>query len=250
MSKYKILSRQGQTFLIITFVIIFIVALGVSGWSSGRKYQQSDKVHLARKTHALSIFSATINEDSIKLALKNESDKKINGFQITVNELRVQVEFLDADEPARQVLHPGAIYEQWYQFHPTSKTPEISIQAVVFEDGSSDGDTNMIREIKETRLGQKMQLQHFIPSLKKALKAPDADTIAVLDRLESEILSLEENQSDNLSGNIKLGIHNEKTRILGMIQQLRRTQQTRGSVQIKKVLVDFQEKAEKKQSKL
>src|SRR5205085_10935517 len=188
------------------------------------------------KTQALAIVNTIISSDNVKVILQNVSDKNINGIQLAVNGARCQIEFLDADEPNHKVLAPKAIYEQWFPLN-NSRALEVTILAVTFEDKTSEGDPELITEIKETRQGARKQLMRLLLILNDTLNSLNADSSISLDRLESNFRASPDD--DGISDNIRLGEHKAKGMVLNYIQTLKHTQQTKGMVNIRQALTDL-----------
>lgn len=242
------LSQWKKVMVISTSLII--ISLGIlSGiaWSPTPAQRQINFRQGRHKTQALTVVNTTISGDQVKVTLKNVSNKNITGLQMSVNNDRCQVEFLDADEPDHQVLLPGAIYEQWFSLPPASETVEVSLLAVVFEDKTSDGDSELIKEIKETRQGAKKLLIDFMPLLNSALNSSHTDSLSVADRLEAEFRAL---PSGNESGNIGLGEHKERDEILFEIQKLRRAKQRQAGIDIREALMSVKNRFDNKLTKL
>ncbi|HEX7530467.1 MAG TPA: hypothetical protein VF333_04930, partial [Pyrinomonadaceae bacterium] len=68
--------------------------------------------------------------------------------------------------------------------------PEILIKAVVFEDGTFEGDPESAAEIRGYRAGEKMELPGLIAAVDKALTSPSANVSEALRNIEVEVSSL------------------------------------------------------------
>lgn len=197
-------------------------------------------------SQALEVISTARVEDRVKLALKNVSKKTITGYQLSIGESRVQIEFLDADEPSQQALAPEGVYEEWYKLSPNTADIKITILAVVFDDGKSEGDERFIKEIKDVRHGKRLQLARIIPLIRKAEVAQDMDTAAALEDLEIQITALPEFKDATLSGNVQLGLQNGREFILNKIRALKHTNRNRGLPQRTIVIGNLREHTERK----
>src|SRR2546423_1497821 len=127
-----------KTFWLIITAIAIAGVTSVAALIPGRR--QNITALPEATSHALEVVSTERVEDRVKIALKNVSNKTINGYQLSVSGSRVQIEFLDADDPDQQALAPGEVYEDWFKLKSASADLEVIILAVVFEDGESEGD--------------------------------------------------------------------------------------------------------------
>jgi len=90
-----------------------------------------------------------------------------------------------------QVSAPVRVQETPNGYAPaTLSNPEILIKAVVFEDGTFEGDPESAAEIKGYRAGEKMELPGLIAAVDKALISPSANVSEALRNLEVEVSSL------------------------------------------------------------
>jgi len=202
---------------ILFITILLLVGLGsIRGlWSSNSLYGRDSKPK--NLTDALEIIETKAGEGVVRVSFRNASRKNINGIQVAVNGSGFEVEFLDADEPKRR-LRPGGTYQEWF---PTSVTDtDVSVLAVVFEDGTGDGDSRLVNEVLETRQGVKKQLQRFDLILSQSLNSPNVDA-KTLEKLNAELdKSIEDDPTD--SGAIRLGQRKANQQIRHDLQELER----------------------------
>src|SRR5687767_14747353 len=192
------MSSKKALFLPVLTLFIFS-SLGALFWTSRNLYaRQSTPWTL---TSAVEIVEKIPGEGANRITFRNVSNKTINALQVSVGGSVFLVEFLDADEPKRR-LKPGAVYEEWF---PTA-TPtdiEVSVLAVVHEDGTGAGDERLVEEVLETRRGVKKQLMRFGEILRQTLASADVDA-SILDKLNSQLdRPVADDASD--SGGIRLG---------------------------------------------
>lgn len=249
MFNYMTLLQRWHKFSIVALLlgVLVIISTAVSS-STILRPQRSLKVK--NTTQALQLVGTSRVEGRIKLTLRNVSPKNINGFQILVGKSRVQVEFLDADEPGRQTLASGGIYEDWFLNESNPNVPDVVIFAVMFEDGSSDGEADMIREMEQTRQGKRIQVERFKSLLQNALAASGGDTVEVLEKIEHDILATPEDMDERLPGNVKLGLYNEKSRLLNELRHLKRNLPTGDILNTKTELIKLKERIDRRLSKL
>jgi hypothetical protein len=171
------------------------------------------KINRTSKTDALEVVNTRVVNGFVNVALKNVSNKNVNGIQLAINGGVLQIEFLDADNAKNQRLLPGAIYEEMFPFSGGAEPVEVAILAVTFDDKSSSGTTSLADEIFETRKGVKEQLTKFESLLKEARKSPDNDSIGFLDRLRAQAKDLPEGDLKE-SGAMRMGRLQAKQEII------------------------------------
>lgn len=215
-------SRGRRQIILIALVLSCITLLTVAAWSSVPRPQLEKAPHIINETN-LHILEARINGDDLHLSFRNTYSKNINCFLVSIGSDTIRTEFAYIDK----VIAPGAIYQQTYSIEQ-GKTGSIRMRAVMFDDGTSDGELKAVKEIKDERLGVRMQLESIIPQLHTLLNLPEAEIQPALDRLESQILSLSEGKQSLLTEDVKLGLHNGKAYLLRIIQELKSEQQTDG----------------------
>lgn len=115
---------------------------------------------------------------------------------------------------------------------PRSELPTIHLLAVLLKDGSDDGNSNVAQQIKDQRLGQKIQILRTLKILeregqsRKDLERTKSDIVAALNTSESETLaSLSElspiSRSDNqLSDELKAGLEGGRQKMLRRFDDL------------------------------
>jgi hypothetical protein len=98
--------------------------------------------------------------------------------------------------------------------------PGITILAVLFEDGTSDGATPAIAEIKEKRAGTKIQLKRILPLIQNVLSPAGSSKLITLDQLKEQIASLPDEGEDAASSHAKKGFRSAKEDALMNLQNL------------------------------
>jgi len=94
------------------------------------------------KTQALEVVSIVREDPFIHIKLKNKSEKRIYSFRYSYHEngQSVMIGFINADE--HPFIGPGEVYAYEYAYVPTSifARQPVTFQAVLFEDGTVDGE--------------------------------------------------------------------------------------------------------------
>jgi hypothetical protein len=184
--------------------------------------ERIEDLKLTNKTTGLQVVEIKkLSDKMLELTFKNEYNKSITGFEVSVGGMRVQTELiLGGDE--QQFISPGSTFEKAYAAQEGLDRAGIQILGVVFEDGTSDGDLRAIKEITDYRLGMKTERQRVLALLNKVIAADNQKISIGLEELEADIYSsVSLNQQDSKLDNVGLGIRNERRRMLEEIRILR-----------------------------
>lgn len=140
---------------------------------------------------------------SYRITLFNQSGKNIVGLAVDeVTGKKIETTAKPREQYGQVLVAAGKTYELQVPapvraqetpngYAPgTLSNPEILIKAVVFEDGTFEGDPESAAEIKGYRAGEKMELPGLIAAVDKALTAPSANVSEALRDLEVEVSSL------------------------------------------------------------
>ncbi|MCI0490096.1 MAG: hypothetical protein L0229_26180 [Blastocatellia bacterium] len=185
--------------------------------------------------------------EGYQVVLKNEYDKSITAFEIGVD-IDVAQSKMTRDlihDKRHNSIPPGTT---WTEFHPHTlymDTKPLTIFGVIFEDGDGDGQTKTIKNIKEIRLGQKMQLKRFRPKLLNILQEPDWQLTEALDRLELEVSSLPASSSKGIPHNVAVGLLMEKIVLQDEIRRIKHAAREHSS-SLREELIKFKETNELK----
>src|SRR5205807_8691650 len=91
-----------------------------------------------------------------------------------------------------RVIWPGAEEDHEF-FIPPDASPDLTIRAVMFTDGTGDGDATEVAQARHERSELKLQLSRGLVALNRALDAADkryADSATAFDDLASEFRAL------------------------------------------------------------
>lgn len=169
------------------FFTICVVSLVLMGWGFTGNSTKAKDLRVTNQTKALQVVHAEILGDTLKLALRNTSNKIINGFTLAFNGGLIQIDYTIGDF----TFAPGQIEERTYPCDPLGSR-ELEVQAVVFTDRSFDGAVTAARSILHRREGIKTQLQAIQTLLDKTLESPDNQLAGSLGHLMRQVSSLSE----------------------------------------------------------
>ena len=162
-----------------------------------------------------------ISDNLFEITYKNDHSKAITGFEVSIGGMRIQTELiLGGDE--QQFISPGNTFQKAYAAQEGLERHGIQILAVVFDDGSSDGDSKYIKEITDYRLGMRTERQRVLALLEEVIMSKDQNLSTALGELETDMSStIASTQQDSRLDNVGLGIRNERRRTLDEIRILK-----------------------------
>jgi hypothetical protein len=182
---------------------------------------QPDKVPVWNMTSFVRLIKIEkVENRDLRLTLQNAYDKKINGFQVSVGNVGIHTEFMYNED---QMIPPGGIWVQQVPIEPYTDTKGITFMSVHFADGTGDGDEAAIKIVEEERAGQITQIRRALALIRRTLRAPNADSVAALDELLSQIRSLP-SQGKNGRDDFWAGLESGKKRMIAIIDELRQKQ--------------------------
>ena len=195
-------------------------------------------------TENLRVVNLQVAQDGrhVILTIKNNHGKAITAFTLGQGRSHSTTELIGTGN----VIVPGAERVEEYLLSQTPE-PVITIQAVVFDDKSAEGNPEFIKKITEARLGEKTQLTLIIPLLESILNAPDAQLGRVLETNQSRILQLPDLEVSG-SFEFRSALKNTKGLILHHLEQLKQTLQEDGADRFRQWLIILKERYQRKSS--
>jgi hypothetical protein len=184
--------------------------------------ERAEDLRIINKTSGFSVVEIKKISDTVfEITYKNDYSKTITGFEVAMGGMRVQTELiLGGDE--QQFISPGNTFAKAYAAQEGMDRDGIQILAVVFDDGSSDGDTRYIKEITDYRLGMKTERERGLALLEKVINSKNQSISIALEELETHLSStIPSTQQDSRLDNVGLGIRNERRRMLDDIRILK-----------------------------
>lgn len=223
-------SRRVYAFATVLLLALTVLVLTRSVPS---KTAQSDDISVVNKTSAFEVIAAKQVDNRLSLLLRNNSAHTVTAFVITVgSNLRITEDFITSESPNKIGIKSQRTFEKTYPIPATALTGPVTLQAVVFEDKTGDGDPLIFEDVRDNHLGQAVQLKRFLKVFNKHVQAslpPNTDNLrldleAALDGSETETLSiirelhptagLNRNGNGAVSDFVKQGLEAAKTDIL------------------------------------
>ncbi|HET8670110.1 MAG TPA: hypothetical protein VFM05_05620 [Candidatus Saccharimonadales bacterium] len=199
--------------LALIVIVLFACALLINPGASASPQELTVK----SQTQGYEVLKADFVDNQVRIRLQNNHKKTITAFAIRISgTATIREDF--AYSEVHFGIEPGETFETSYPVSPSPEVPTIHLLAVLLKDGTDDGNSKVARQIKDQRLGQKLQILRTLRILEregqsqKDLKTTKNDIFAALNTSESETLvSLSElspiSPSDNrLSDELKAGL--------------------------------------------
>lgn len=234
---------------------IFALYMGtVMRKGAGQLSTRSSAPRIQNKTHSFEVVQANSNPEAngcIQLSLRNGYRRNITAYVVTANRLISIIDFLYSEGDDQSGIAPDAVHTRPVCV-PKAIDPEIAategrqifVQAVVFDDGTGDGDPEFIADILNRRRGSKIQLTRIIGVVKRVLNSGNTIDDNALEALKSEISSLTTEsqasvaESDSLRG--------QKDAALSLLNGLMRS----GSRDVRETIIRFKENCESLSARL
>jgi hypothetical protein len=165
----------------------------------------ADRVRVENKTSSLAVVSVedmgAVGAEPQKMSrfvvtVRNNSGKPVMAYSVRVEDGSTEKDSISAVER-------GGLTDDWSL--PPNGTDVVRVSAasegkvvltlyaVMFEDGTGDGDRNDLRRLHEVRAGVKLAYQRLVPILRRAAREDGAATPdAALQALEEELASVSE----------------------------------------------------------
>ncbi len=189
----RINTKHIVALLILTVFGIF----GFTVWSSVLS-KNVERVFIENKTHSLIAESVREldeknNQSIVEVSLRNSYDKPISAYRVRVSE-----EFDGKKEVSGVergglivdwVLKPNEIKVEKFLVKSKGKT-YLTIAAVLFEDGTGDGETAELTRLQEIRVGVRMGFQRIAPILENTVKSDSSLSDTAIQSIEEKIKQL------------------------------------------------------------
>ena len=163
-------------------------------------------VRVINKTRSFEVININRDGMQVRLVLRNASEKTITAFRIVTPTSLGESGMKEDRIEESQMIAPGSSYELSIALSDIKSDPskaddqDIIILAVLFEDRTSDGDTETAAEMEAERLGEKIQMGRILSLIQNTLKLPDDDLPSAMKglRMQAAALSLDVEASRGL----------------------------------------------------
>jgi hypothetical protein len=228
---------RHRRLLVIALVSILIsLTAAASAWSSRTNIetnlplQENRQLQVVNKTQGAEIISVQRLGGELQLELRNGSSKAITAYALSVEKSESVFSFYEDFIYGDKVIASGEVHlikvpipQSTFATDKGAEERLFSLQGVLFEDRSSDGDVTSVRSIEDARVGTREFLVQVLPLISIFVDSPEALNSSSYQSLLSKVSSLEISNSEKQSGDVKTGFNNTRESVLdrlGKIQLL------------------------------
>lgn len=145
---------------------------------------KTTQIHLVNHTGALALVAQEVIDGRTRLQFKNISAKALNGFVLGLaNQREIELDTTTGD----RVIAPGEVQDIVI---PGPSPSTITILAVMYSDGSLEGDPITVAQLRDKRSALKAELKRIFGLVVAEAQSRDADIPGAFDRLESAMSKL------------------------------------------------------------
>jgi hypothetical protein len=222
---------MSRRYLAVLSVLALIALLACALLFNGSASASPQELTVKSQTTGLEVLKAHLVDDEVRIRLQNNHKNTITAFAIRISgTATIREDF--AYSEVHFGIEPGETFETSYPTTPSPEVPTVHLLAVLLNDGTEDGNSKVARQIKDQRLGQKIQILRTLRVLEregqsgKDLKTTRSDIVAALNTSESETLvSLSElspvsRSDDQLSDDLKAGLQWGREEMLRRFDEL------------------------------
>lgn len=227
---------------LIVLTTLCLAVFGTGSWlSHARRGKQEINPPVANQTNAIEVVGVKVLDGSLQLSIRNSGSKNITWYKLLIGDMGLEAEFTYASQP---VIAPGEVYTEQFPTNTGLATKGVSVLSVLFEDGTSEGDQQLVKKIKERRQGEKAQLTRFLNLLGTILDSPKEEHARGLNDLEARIMNFPEDQEERLTEHVRLGLRGGKSQALKFIRELQDEQAGRGGEPPREALTRLKRRCE------
>lgn len=269
-----VLLRKRLLFLLVP-ALFGAAYLGSTVLSSSTKKDKTT-IKVNNLTRSAELISVEKHKDHLKFSVQNNSDKAITAFVLTIpldpaTVFTYTQEFAFSENDT--VIPPGQSYDAVIGVPGVlNGRPEITVDVsgVIYEDNSAEGNPDIIRDVKDDRLGEKIQLTSTIPFLERMLALPDRELQAALKDFKGAVTDALNISEKNLSAQpeeqslqshgqpaerrhlerVKAGLKTGQESVLRHFQELERLQEAARSNALRGEILRLKQRYERIISKL
>jgi|GEM_PF-2417127 len=223
------LSTKQRLFVVSSVVVGTILLSAAVLTSSARRSKQEVSLPAVKdNTGSFRLISLERIDHQFVMRVQNASDKAITAYVKAVCDFpESSADYTLGDQSIEpgQVVEIATAAEAVSDHCGSAKTqPTITILAVVFDDRTTAGEYQWAKGVLDDRRGERIQLKRINSLLKKALKWPDANEPAALERLNVAIASLPVDEDEVPS--VRSGLAGAKQRELYLLDELKQWHQS------------------------
>ena len=187
------------------------------------------------KTQNVQILQANRAGNELALSIKNNYTQRITAFVLTIGRFRITEDFVIAEAPNEVGIQPQQTFARTYPLPSDQAGETVVVQAVVLDDKTGDGDPIIYEDVRDTRLGQAVQIRralkvfdkytHDTPDVENlrteilaAFDIPEPDTIKAIKDIRP-VGTINRNSRQALSDSVNEGLAAGRSDVLRRIEE-------------------------------
>jgi|GEM_PF-3611306 len=178
---------------------------------------KQDGIKLLNRT-SFRIIKSEITDNKLNLLFKNTYDKSINAFYLTIGNNHTYNLELALSESVSEIP-PGDIYTFRIPVEKELHTEGLTVRAVMFTNGTGDGEKNYIQEMKDVRYGRRLQLSQGLVLLQESLSESGANLSSSIENFKFKVSSIP-NKIEGKSSAILEGMYFGKQQLERYVMEL------------------------------
>lgn len=174
-------------------------------------------IAIENRTSAIEVVSLDkhLEQDVLVVILKNRYPKPITGYKFSVGDS------IEYRERRNHMILTGEEVREFLPLQVGLEAKGIKILAVIFDDDTTEGDAQFVKEIKDYRKGSGIERNKALRFLREIANSPDQDLNSALSTVDSRLAPLSSEESSGLSADMVAGINSERYMILREVHGLR-----------------------------
>jgi hypothetical protein len=199
---------------------------------------QTTQIHLVNNTGALALVAQEVIDGRTRLQFKNISAKELNGFVLGLPNLRqIEIDTTTGD----RVIVPGEVQD----IEIPGQLASITILAVMYADGSLEGDQITVAALRDRRSALKAELKRILGLVVAESQSRDADIPGAFDRLESAMSKLSSTVADGKTRQAN-ALRVAKGDFANVLQVMRYRQERNAHLKQRELIRELKERIERR----
>jgi hypothetical protein len=227
---------KARKWIIVVSAVAFTCAAVVFATVGLSKFRpsQAAQIHVLNDTQGLELVAHQNTDGRTRLEFKNVSTKDLTGFLLAVpNQGKVEYDTTTGD----RVISPGETQD----IVIPGPVPTITILAVMYADGTLEGNETTVAELQKSRSALKVELRRMLGLIIAEAQSRDADIPGAFDRLESAILKLPSTPGDSTNA-----LEGAKGDLAALIDVMRTRQQRKPHLKQRDLIQQIKERIERR----
>ena len=174
----------------VAFVAILVLCLGIFVSTKTSPSQNTQEpaadIKLTNKTN-LQVIQAKREKKGLLLTFKNNYAKRITAFAVTIGHFQFKEDFVSNEVSDEFGINPNGSLERRIPILSSNQNDSVihaTLQAVIFDDKSGDGDPVIFEDMRDDRLGQAIQIRRSLKILERYVRLEKFDTSQLKNELE------------------------------------------------------------------